>query len=82
MKEDIISVVISSVVTWALSHVYYRKKKKSDLQALLIERIEDLSAKYVMLNEQYTELVVELNAVKIENQNLKNQLISLRVERN
>ena len=78
MIEKIIIPVISALITWLLSHFYYRKERKNDLENKLIERINDLSEKYILLNEKYTNLFEKLNQVQRENKELKSQLISMK----
>lgn len=78
MIEKIIIPVVSALITWLLSHFYYRKERKNDLENKLIERINDLSEKYILLNEKYTNLFEKLNQVQRENKELKSQLISMK----
>jgi len=78
MIEKIVIPVISALITWLLSHFYYRKERRNDLENKLIERINDLSEKYILLNEKYTNLFEKLNQVQRENKELKSQLISMK----
>lgn len=78
MIEKIVIPVVSALITWLLSHFYYRKERRNDLENKLIERINDLSEKYILLNEKYTNLFEKLNQVQRENKELKSQLISMK----
>ena len=70
--------LVSSLATWLLSHYYYRKKHKSELEDILIQRLNDLSEKYVQLNALYIELVDEVDRVRTENKRLKNQIACMK----
>jgi predicted nuclease with TOPRIM domain len=76
MKKEIVGFIITCV-TALFGWLYYRKEKKSDLQTKLLEKIEDLSKKYIELNEKYITLIDEFNTIKIENTELKNQVREL-----
>jgi cell division protein FtsB len=77
MKE-IAYPLVSSIVTWLLSHYYHRKKNKSELEDILMERLNDLSEKYVKLNELYIDLVDEMDGLRAENKQLRNQITCLK----
>lgn len=77
MKE-IAYPIVSSIATWLLSHYFYRKKHKSELEDKLIKRLDELSQKYIQLNQLYIDLVDEVDLVRAENKRLKNQISCLK----
>jgi hypothetical protein len=70
--------LVSSIVTWLLSHYFYRKKHQSELEDKLIIRLNDLSQKYIELNALYINLVDEVDGLRAENKRLKNQITCLK----
>lgn len=78
MKEYLLPLLGSNGLTFVLSYLYHRKARKADLEDRLLARINDLSEKYLFLNEQYTNLADKYNKVERENRLLKKQLTCLR----
>lgn len=76
--KDYLFPLLSSLFTFLLTQAYNRKQRKADLESRLLARIDDLSEKYLFLNEQYTDLADKYNKVERENRLLKKQLTCLR----
>ena len=76
--KDYLFPLLSSLFTFLLTQAYNRKQRKADLESRLLARIDDLSEKYLFLNEQYTNLADKYNKVERENRLLKKQLTCLR----
>jgi cell division protein FtsB len=70
--------VVSSFATWLFTHLYHRKEKKNDLENKLTVRIEELTQRILELNQKLLDNVQEINAIKLENIELKRQIMLLK----
>lgn len=55
---------------WLFGFIYHRKERKNDLSIKLIKQIEDLTDKYVELNNKYALLSYEFCALRRKNDKL------------
>lgn len=70
--------VLSSIVTFIVTNWHHRREKQSDLETKLTARIEDLTLKIIGLNEKYINAMEKINALMIENEELKNQIEKIK----
>jgi cell division protein FtsB len=77
----LIAPIVTSVITFALTHLYYRREKQNDLEAKLTARIEDLTLKIIALNDKYITAMYLINNLKFENEQLKTQIKTLEEEK-
>ncbi len=74
----IVAPVVSSFITWLFTHLYHRKEKKNDLENKLTLRIETLTQQFLKLNQKLLDNAQEINALKLENIELKRQIMLLK----
>lgn len=72
--------VVSSIITFAFTHLYHRREQQNDLEAKLTARIEDLTLKIISLNEKYMNAMDKINTLVMENEQLKQQIELLKKE--